>query len=160
MILRDARVRAFLYVCALVLIVAACVWFNHVFDKAARYDKKAAELTVARDSFREYVRLEKVSDAKRDAASQGYQNEIRRLQSDPRPIPVVRVCKPARAEHLPAPAGGAPGSQSATATAGVLSGTTGKDTQGRDIGPALAELLDRADLLSAQTRGLLALTGE
>lgn len=90
------------------------------------------------------------------AASQGYQNELSTLRAAARPVPAVRVCKPAGGS-VPAVAAAARRPDAAGPPAGVVPGAVGGDSGvSRDIGPDLAALTDEADRCSAQLRGLQA----
>jgi hypothetical protein len=144
---------------AIALLVAGMM-VHRAFTKAGKFDALTVEMQKQQEAFGTYVRLDNERDARRDAASQGYQNELKILRDQPRTVPVVRLCQPAAGHSVPAPADAPAGPESAAAAAGVLPGRTGQDTQGRDIGPALASLMDRADLLSAQFRAVLVLTGD
>lgn len=83
-------------------------------------------------------------------ASQAYQDEIARLRErrTVSPAPVVRVCRPARQATVPVP-GTESGPDEAAPAGGVLPPEVGSD-----IGPELYGLMDEADELSAQIRGL------
>lgn len=155
-------IRAIIALVVLAIIAGAGAYVSHLKGKADKYTAERARRESVEDRFAQYIRQDDEQDAKRDKASQGYQDEIARLNAEnaARPVPVVRVCKPNPIAPMPARTE-TPGGPSTAATApGVVSAGTGTDTQGRDIGPALARLLDRADLLSAQTRAILTLTGE
>lgn len=86
------------------------------------------------------------------AASKGYQDELSNLRSarDAAPVRSVRLCVvPEGPAGTGQPSGGEPGPDGATPGSGGV-----PPQAGPDIGPELYALIDRADELSAQVRGL------
>jgi hypothetical protein len=132
----------------------AAAWRVTSWQAAA---KQAAAVTAAAKATREAQ--QHVIDTLQDqitaanAASQGYQNELTFLRGarDSQPVPVVRMCQPARrpASDLPAAPAAASGSDEGAPGAGQL-----PPTIGRDIGPELYRQADDADDVAAQLRAL------
>lgn len=93
-----------------------------------------------------------------DKASEGYQDELRKLREARDAAPPgqpVRLCRTTAAPRVSIPAA-QPGSTPAGSPTGMVSAGVGEDTQpGPDIGPDLRTLAFRADELSAQLRGCL-----
>lgn len=144
------------------------VSIHHAYAQSRLYEGEHTARLKAEADHAEYVRLDTLDHTKRDNASQGYQDEIAALRARniSGTIGPVRLCVSPR-QHLPAaeaPAGGPP---TAAPGAGVLSAGTAADTeQGPgvidppDIGPDLARLIERAEILSAQLRYILQYEGE
>lgn len=156
MMLHWAKLFAVLGAASALLFVVMTI--RHAFQQADKLDAEVAkvgELTLA-------LQRNAEQSARRDAASQGFQNEVQSLQAAiaALPVPVVRLC--ASPAHVP-PAAPAPaaGPDPSPTAAGVVPVGTGSDLEaGPDIGPEIARLMDRADMLSAQTRAILALEGK
>jgi len=91
------------------------------------------------------------------AASEGYQNELKDLKAARASIPtrVVRLCVLSDGPGPGAADAAEPGPDGAATGTGVVSEGAGSNHQpGPDIGGRLYELADRADELAAQVRGL------
>lgn len=136
------------------LALAAAVWKVNAWRVAAEdRDRAIAERDQAIEDRDFYI------TAWREAqeASRDYQTELAdlRVATTRERLPVVRLCRePAKAEHRPLPAAG-PGLDDAGAAARDVPPADALPP-GRDLGPELFALADRADELSAQVRGLQA----
>lgn len=130
-------------------------WAYGIYEKARKLpiveqerDQAIADLNQYRSDLREA-----------QEASNGYQSELShlRIAAARAGSPVVRVCKQPRVpEHREVPAAGPGPVAAAPATGDVPPRDELPGGAGRDIGPGLFGLADRADELSAQVRGLQA----
>lgn len=138
-------IKGVLGIAAILALVVFAGFVQHWRDKARRLD-------LVQQEFTDYKALQ----ARSNAASQGFQDELQKLRADVlrRPTPVVRLCP-----QSPAPVATiASGPAEAAPAAGLVQGSAGLPaTQGADIGPGIAALLDRADEISAQLRAILTL---
>lgn len=159
MLFQDAKL--VLAAVALLALASGGFYLSHLQDKAGRFDAEHRARVQTENDFSAYIEVSNRRDAEIAAASQGYQNEISSLRAaiDSRPVPVVRLCPRPGHTSLPQAADSAAGPRNTPAAPGLLPGATGQDNQGRDVGADLARLMNKADILSAQSRALLTLLG-
>jgi hypothetical protein len=144
-------------VAGLAAIVAFSFYFQHVRDKAQRYDDTVALLNSERETFRAW----QAGQESKDNASREHQTELAQLRADLRnlPAPVIRVCPPissAASATAPRIEATGPGPAAGTAAAGSIQpGAAVSEPAGADIGPYLQQLFKRSDELSAQLRAIL-----
>jgi hypothetical protein len=144
-------------------LVAFAFYFDHVRDKASKYDAARESLAHERQLFQDYKAGIEADRAARDAAEGSYIEELTLLRADinTRPVPVVRVCQPPVDRVVPAGESVTAVAGGGAAAAGPLPAGAVEDSgRSRDIGPALFRLADDADELSARTRAALAYLGE
>lgn len=128
----EAEVKLYLYAAA-ALALGALVWF-------ARHEHQRANAATARAKVAEasIVTLRKAHDHERkiaQEASNAYQSDLRRLQSERDKPLSVRVCKPASpARSVPA------GSAAASGSSPTSPLDNGQETAG-DIGPEIGDQL-------------------
>lgn len=147
---------------ALAIATAGILYIRHAFVKAGKYDAAVAELAQVRQDHADYIRLHDEQDRKRDAASQGYQDDLKALQARYAggPSSPVRLCVAPR-QRLPATEAPARGPETTPATAGVVPAGNGESAeQGPDIRPDINAITLRAEQLSAQLRRILELEGD
>lgn len=136
------------------LVLAALVALGLIVND---WREKAALVPVLEqriDQANAQIELERKQRDDAQAASKGYQDELATLRTARAVAPAraVRLCGPASVPASPTVPAGQPGPDGAAAGAGEL-----PQVAGRDIGPGLFELADRADDIVAQCRGLQAL---
>ena len=127
--LRVIPLRLYLYAAA-ALAVAGLAWFaKHQYDRAsvATLRAETAEASIVTLTKAHAHQLKIAQEA-----SNGYQNDLRRLESERARVPVVRLCRPPRAAGVPASGAAANGSDAAGA--GHLGGEASPD-----IGAALID---------------------
>jgi ADP-ribosylglycohydrolase len=129
----------------LVILLVAWVVFGWR-DAARELDTLRNQLQAERSA-----RIHEIQIAEK--ASKDYQHELEALRAARGPAPVVRLCRPAvPAAPTAVTAGGA---DAGPAPSGVgLSGPTGGDQPGPDIGGDLDAIAARCDALTAQLRAL------
>jgi hypothetical protein len=153
-------IRNILGIGALLALLTFAGFAQHWRIKAAKLDQAVAERDRIQQEFIYYKATRDRLEKERDAASEGYQDELQKLRAaiDRRPVPAIRLCPQSAGANMPAAANAAAGPEESAAAARVVSGSDGLPaTQGADIGPGIGELLNRADELSAQLRAILAL---
>ena len=133
--------------------VAAIVAVLLIGMTVARWHQAAGQLTELRHQLQaeQSARAREIQVAAQ--ASKEYQDELETLRLDRRPAPVVRLCRPA----MPADAVAVPAARSdetGTPARMGLSGATGGDRAGPDVGPDLDAIAARCDALTAQLRAL------
>jgi hypothetical protein len=114
---------------------------------ASKLDDARAALSVAQAAHNAEISALRLEIQRGYVASSSYQAELERLRARPVPVRTVRLCPDAPVPRA-AEGGPAGGSDEAAAPGGVVPGSPG-----RDIGPDLYQLADRADELSARLRG-------
>jgi hypothetical protein len=148
--------RNILGMAGLLALMVFAFYFQHVRDKAQKYDGAVAELARERGVHAAW----KVQQRKVNEASGQYQTELRQLRADigSRPAPVIRVCpQPAVITATTAPAAAAGPGTAAAPIGGVPAGAGVPVSEGIDIGPGLKQLLTRSEQLGAQLRAIPAL---
>ena len=146
-----AALVAFVFVAG---VLALDVYWKHKADELPALHHQIAQLET------DYARLQ--ADIARqseesDRAAQSYLDEVHRQQAlaAGSPVPVVRLCEPARTVYLPAPARSPVRATPAAAPAGTLPPVAGPDIEIDTR--RLYDLADEADRISAQLRALLSL---
>lgn len=140
-----------------VVVLGALIWLGVIVNSWHEASLRLAVVELERDQALADLSLRDTQYLEAQEASNGYQSELQalRVTASRARVPIARLCpRPAAADRRSISSAGT-GSDAAPAAAGGVP-TEDEVRRGRDIGPELFELADRADELSAQVRGLQA----
>lgn len=137
--------RFYLYAAAIVVIVAAFLWYRHSLIAEGEATVRIAQQEAANEQAgKDAVNSKETVD--------GLKAEIAGLREHAQPAPDVRLCSAPSRVRTAAVATGTADRSPATGDVPVVSDGTGS---GPNVGPGLLELAEASDIMSARDRACL-----